>query len=399
MADQSEPSVEEFIGMLIEQAESAGDFLTTSRSNFHDLFPSQSFASMWSDASLSDKTSSIFLEADLTFHIQSIDAEVARLGFIKARLDSTSLDPTLVTTVSNILDARLKAAGCSAAAFDRSELKNLRVKVAYLNHLLEKKKQRDHPRPCFAIHVVTALHLNGRPQLRHMRTLFPPLCASWLEFQRILSDATATWQAAEAGHPHGYTLGSGKWMYYVVRNNIPSRDYTSLVNEAGYSRMHKLVREERVGLLFWHELVARASLALKAESIALADRQSSNPDEEPVDQNGQPYFERFFDFPADCDKAYMGPPRPCPPVFPNPALLRALAAEETLVKERIDSGACVSPDFPPVSTSAHPAADVSAVSPVDGLRQRATQHRQMSEEQEEAMRRETERCVSPLSDT
>ncbi|KAK5016672.1 hypothetical protein LTR16_003113 [Cryomyces antarcticus] len=399
MADQSEPSVEEFIGMLTEQAESAGDFLTTSRSNFHDLFPSQSFASLWSDPSLSDNTPSIFPEADLTFHIQSIDAEVARSEFIKARLDSASRDPTLVTTVSSVLDARLKAAGCSAAAFNRSELKDLRVKVAYLHHLLEKKGQRDHPHPRFAIHVVTALHLNGRPQLQHIRTLFPPLSASWLDFQRILSDATATWQAAEAGHPHGYTLGSGKWMYYVVRNNIPSENYTSLVNETGYGRMRRLVCEEQVGLLFWHELTARASLALKAESFALADRQSSNPDEEPVDLNGQPYFERFFDFPTDCDKAYMGPPRPRPPVFPNPALLRALSAEETLVKGRIDSGACVPSDFPSVSTSAHPPADVSAVSPVDGLRERATQHRQMSEEQEEAMRRETKRCVSPLSDT
>ncbi|KAL2356002.1 hypothetical protein BJ546DRAFT_969578 [Cryomyces antarcticus] len=145
-------------------------------------------------------------------------------------------------------------------------------------------------------------------------------------------------------------------MYYVVRNNIPSENYTSLVNETGYGRMRRLVCEEQVGLLFWHELTARASLALKAESVALADRQSSNPDEEPVDLNGQPYFERFFDFPTDCDKAYMGPPRPRPPVFPNPALLRALSAEETLVKGRVDSGACVPSDFPSVSTSAHPPA-------------------------------------------
>ncbi len=105
----------------------------------------------------------------------------------------------------------------------------------------------------FEVSVVKGVALNGTPESRKITMA---ASTTWPEFERALSDTTATWKSEEQGYPYGYGLRDGKWRYIMQQKsgtNVTLELFDDLKDARDYKALRRL-RAANPGLIIeiWH---------------------------------------------------------------------------------------------------------------------------------------------------
>ena len=85
--------------------------------------------------------------------------------------------------------------------------------------------------------------------------------------QEVLSKMSLSWQATQAGYPHGYSLEDGKWVYQLTKKSIPRKELHDLKTAQQYREMQNKMKKENLGILVWHEKIWQEAQGRKADAL------------------------------------------------------------------------------------------------------------------------------------
>ena len=197
----------------------------------------------------------------LQAHLDGLVAESSRQGELQAHITAALQDKALCQHLRVELNRRMQALGFSTAQISKINHQQIE-KVRYIceakqrlrmEHAVRTKPAQE---PRFVFGVVTALGYKGRPG--EMANLCLPESTTWAAFLRVLTEATATWQATENGFPKGYTIDDGRWQYLIVQ---PRPDkFHSLDNEKDYLRLKRVLKEGKT-VTVWHVRICFAMVS------------------------------------------------------------------------------------------------------------------------------------------
>jgi len=157
----------------------------------------------------------------------------------------------------------------------------------------EQQRAREPKLRTFAVSAVTMTDpRNG--DIAEVMEYHLPATTSWESVQQALMDMTISEQAREAGFQSGYGLKDGKWTYQITKNHgIPDKAHHDLTSREEYKRLRRVLIEDGMSVLVWHEILWRKSERLREEFDGLCDAERKASDQEPSDDNittqlGQP---------------------------------------------------------------------------------------------------------------
>ena len=226
---------------------------------------------------------------DLQDHLDDQRREQLELKELPARISALGLDSAVRGEVKRRIATEY---GMAKPSFDIRAFGHKAI-PEMLAELRAAQKQPQQPVPTFAISLVATVLMDG--WVDEMRTYHLPRISSWKFAQERLTVMSRSWQAHDAGHPHGYDLRDGKWLYQVSKDQQLVSDMLDLVTANDYTRMRTKIEKENVTVVVWHEKVCAKAQALKIEAAALKDRRSENPADSPRNEDGSKYFLPDFD--------------------------------------------------------------------------------------------------------
>lgn len=292
---QQEPTVETLTGMLtahvINGCTSQEAFFDADNTTFETAFSESAIADYWHQPDYYNE-----FEIDLDTHCSALAAEFTSTKQRHNHIQSTlAKHPALAQSLDSSLNARLLAAGGTLPVSDTVDPKPTEKVLKIL--VLEKQNRTPEPEPTFAVTAVTTLHLDGSPSDR--LTYHLPCTIDWPAFLDALRHLSVSWQATEAGHPRGYGPEDGTWWW----QRWPADDFTELADERAYHELRRLIRDDKGArsFLLWHTLQRRQAEEAKRRTMDLRDR-SSLSGVEPVDEEGRPVYERYFDLDQYLDR-------------------------------------------------------------------------------------------------
>lgn len=285
---QQEPTVEALTALLIDHVIngciSQEAFFDIDNTTFETAFSESAIADYWRQPDDYNE-----FEIDLDAHCSALAAEFTstkqRHNYIQSTLTKHA---ALAQSLDSSLNVRLLAAGGTRPASDTIDPKPAEKLLKIL--LLEKQNRAPKPEPTFPVTAVTTLHLDGSPSDR--LTYHLPCTTDWPTFLDALRHLSVSWQATEAGYPRGYGPKDGTWWW----QRWPADDFTELVDERAYRELRRLIEDEKrtQPVLLWHTLQRRQAEEARKRTDDLRDRRSISG-VEPVDEEGWPVYERYFD--------------------------------------------------------------------------------------------------------
>ncbi|KAK3700569.1 hypothetical protein LTR37_015897 [Vermiconidia calcicola] len=254
------PRAVELIGLLDRYLRLTGRTLTSHHSN-----PTEAITSVAQDAVKDTNDDDvpvslrIFPAVSLSDHLKELERVKQELKDISARVKILYQDEPVVDTAKELLTTEYLRLTRDVDVFSFRK-KSVGDMLAIVR--AEQKRPLEPAFETFTINLVDVLMEDGGSA--NMATRHINKNTSWNMVQEVLSKMSLSWQATQAGYPHGYSLEDGKWLYQFTKRSIPRKELHDLKTAQQYREMQNKMRKEGLGILVWHEKVWQEAQARKA---------------------------------------------------------------------------------------------------------------------------------------
>lgn len=240
----------------------------------------------------------IYPVVPLSAHLDSLDDERVEMSGIRNRLRLLTADTDVVVVAKKVVGnwyAQLKEPIEQEAVFMANEIPAMLLQLRR-----EQAKECESRIKTFSFQLVLGLHEDGKvsrltmyvtSHLSHCLVAFAAVltnawCArhyhdpttSWAEMQTVLTQLSMSVFARQRGHPNGYSLQDGKWLYQLMNTSYIAEGHPQdLATREDYAGMQGKMDSGRWScLLIWHELIWKEAAAKK---LALPKQGLVNDDE------------------------------------------------------------------------------------------------------------------------